>query len=263
MMGRSHLTLGALSGIAVAKVTETGMFDGAVVTLFAAFSALVPDLDADGLLTRKLTDRPLRIIRLFSGYIGVALILLSYFPETRNGQFLTAFIGLLFLGVGFVLRDHASRKWMVTLLGILLMGTAIYLYSGASALVLHRVPYEVLRSDYVWLLGFGLFIALVPHFAHRTYTHTVWALIAWGYIWFYAEASLHISGLFLAAIIGYASHLFADTLTVAGVRYFHPFPPTVKLPLIKTKKDSRREAAVVLACVVLVFFLYFDAFPLH
>ncbi|MFT9847685.1 metal-dependent hydrolase [Aneurinibacillus sp. REN35] len=262
MMGRSHLALGALAGVAVAKLTGADMISGAGIVLVATMSALVPDLDANGLLTRKLTDRPLRFVRLFSGYIGVILILLSYFPDTRNGQFLTAFIGLLFLGVGFVLRDNASRKWMVTLLGILLMGSAVYLQFGERAVTLGRIPYEVLHSHHVWLLGLGLFIAIVPHFSHRTYTHTVWALAAWAYIWLYAEASLRMEGLFLGAVAGYLSHLLADTLTISGVRYLHPFPPVVKLPLIRTKKDSRKETAVVLVSAVFVLLLCLDIFPL-
>ncbi|MBN6188764.1 metal-dependent hydrolase [Aneurinibacillus sp. BA2021] len=261
MMGRSHLALGALAGVAVAKMTEADMMGGACAVLVATVSALVPDLDADGLLTRKLTDRPLRVVRLFSGYIGVLLILLSYFPDTRNGQFLTAFIGLLFLGVGFVLRDHASRKWMVTLLGILLMGGAVYLQFGEHVVTLGRVPYEVLHSRDAWLLGLGVFVAIVPHFSHRTYTHTVWALAAWGYIWLHAEASLGMEGLFLGAVAGYLSHLIADTLTVSGVRYLHPFPPTVKLPLIRTKKDSRKETGVILLSAVFVLLLCLDVIP--
>jgi inner membrane protein len=261
MMGRSHLALGALGGVAVAKLTEADMMGGAAAVLLAAVSALIPDLDADGLLTRKLTDRPLRVIRLFSGYLGVILVLLSYFPDTRNGQFLTAFIGLLFLGVGFVLRDNASRKWMVTLIGLVIMGGAVYLQFGERALVLNRVPYEILHSDYAWLLGLGAFIGIVPHFSHRTYTHTVWALAVWGYIWFYAEASLQWKGLFLAASAGYLSHLLADTLTVAGVRYLHPFPPLVKLPLIRTKKDGRKETAVIMISAVVVLLVCLDVFP--
>jgi inner membrane protein len=260
MMGRSHLALGTLAGIAVTKGTDVSMFGGIAVVLLAAISSLTPDLDADGLLTRKLTDRPLRIIRAISGYIGVALILLSYFPDTRNGQFLIAFTGLLFLGVGFVLRDQASRKWMVTLLGILLIGGAVYLHFGAAALTLERVPYEVLDSPYAWLFGLGLFIGLSPHFPHRTYTHTIWALSVWGYIWYYAEISLHMKGLFLASISGYVSHLLADTLTVSGVRYFYPFPPLVKIPWIRTKKDSRKETAVVLASGIVVLLFCLDVF---
>jgi inner membrane protein len=262
MMGRSHLALGALAGIAVAKLTGADMMDGATAVLLSTISALVPDLDADGLLTRKLTDRPLRFLRLFSGYAGVALILLSYFPNTHNGQFLTAFIGLLFLGVGFVLQDNASRKWMVTLLGLLIIGGAVYLQFGEQALTLRRIPYEVFHSSYAWMVGLGLFIGIVPHFSHRTYSHTIWALAAWGYIWFYAEASLHIEGLFLGAVFGYTSHLLADMLTVAGVRYLHPFPPLIKLPLIRTKKDSRRETAVVLASGVLVLLVCLNVLPL-
>lgn len=262
MMGRSHLALGALTGVAVAKLTGTNMIDGAAAVMVAAVSSLVPDLDSDGLLTRKLTERPLRFIRLFSGYIGVFLILLSYFPDTRNGQFLTAFVGLMFLGVGFIFRDHASRKWMVTLLGLLIMGSAIYLQFGEKMLNLKRFPYEVLHSDYVWVLGLGVFIAIVPHFSHRTYTHTIWALSAWGYIWFYAEVSLGMQGLFLSAVYGYASHLLADTLTVAGIRYLHPFPPLIKVPLIRTKKDGRKETAVVLISSIIVLLVCFDMLSL-
>jgi inner membrane protein len=260
MMGRSHLALGIMSGVAAAKLAGVDMFTGLELTALAAISAVIPDLDSDGILTRRLTDRPLRLIRLVSGYTGVALILLSYFRHSHNMQFLTAFIGLLFLGVGFILQDNASRKWMVTLIGVLIMGAGVFQQLGEGVFALRHIPYEVLHSTSTWILVLGAFISIVPHFAHRTYSHTIWAVAAWGFVWYGAEKALHVHGLFLAGVAGYLSHLLADTLTVSGVRYLYPFPLHFKVPLIRTKKDSRKEMAVVTLSGVFVFLLCIDIF---
>lgn len=257
MMGRSHLAFGIMSGLLVARGVQAPLPEGVGITALAAASALVPDLDVDGLLMRRLTERPLIWIRRLFGYAGVILILLSYFPNTRNEQFGTALVGLLCLGVGFVLKDQAARRWMLSLMGVLLAVGSLYWRLGEHVFTLSGLTQGIQGSGR-WLIWLGLFIAVVPHFPHRTYSHTLWALAVWGAIWYEAEASLRIHGLFMAGIIGYASHLLADTLTVSGVRYLHPFPPAVRLPLIRTKKDRAREHLIVIVFGVATVLLWFS-----
>lgn len=256
-MGRSHLALGVMSGLLVARGAQAPLPEGVVLTTLAAVSALVPDLDVDGLLMRRLTERPLTWIRRLFGYAGVILILLSYFPHTRNEQFGTALVGLLCLGVGFVLKDQSARRWMLSLMGVLLAVCSLYWRLGEHMFTLSGLTQGMQESER-WLIWLGLFIAIVPHFPHRTYSHTLWALAVWGAIWYEAEASLRMEGLFMAGITGYASHLLADTLTVSGIRYLHPFPPTVRLPLIRTKKDRAREHLIVIVFGVATVLLWFS-----
>lgn len=260
-MGRSHLALGIMSGILAAKGMDAPLPEGVALTALAAVSALVPDLDVDGLLMRRLTERPLKLVRRLLGYAGVMLILLSYFPDTRNEQFGTAMIGLLCLGVGFVLQDQSARRWMVSLMGVLLAAFSLYWRLDEHVFTLGGL-FAGIQESGRWMIWLGLFIAVIPHFPHRTYSHTLWALAIWGAIWYEAEASLQLAGLFAAGTAGYASHLLADTLTVSGVRYFHPFPPAIRLPLIRTKKDRAREHLIVIVIGIATAVTWLSGFNL-
>jgi inner membrane protein len=73
-----------------------------------------------------------------------------------------------------------------------------------------------------WLIGFGLFVAWAPWLKHRGMTHTIWAVPIWGIIAWGLEKQLQVEGLAITAMLGYLSHLIADTLTPSGVKWLYP-----------------------------------------
>ncbi len=93
----------------------------------------------------------------------------------------------------------------------------------------------------------GCFVAVAPFTAHRSWTHTIWAAGLWTYIGHLANQSLGWHGVALFAGGGYVSHLLADTLTKAGVRWLLPLTDqSLKIPLIRTGFTSGNALEVAI-----------------
>jgi inner membrane protein len=106
-----------------------------------------------------------------------------------------------------------------------------------------------LYTDQLWLSLLGTFVALAPFTSHRSWTHTIWATALWTYIGHLANQHLGWHGVALYAGGGYASHLIADSLTKAGVRWFLPvWDFSFKIPLISTGSASGNVLEVAI-CV--------------
>lgn len=86
-----------------------------------------------------------------------------------------------------------------------------------------------------------------PFTSHRSWTHTIWAAGLWTYIGHLANQSLGWHGVALFAGGGYVSHLLADTLTKAGVKWLRPLSDIcLKIPLIRTGSKSGNFLEVVI-----------------
>jgi inner membrane protein len=215
MKGSTHLIIGGAIGLAAAAFYQPFTIkNAALYVAVSAFSALSADLDGQSMLIGKLgkVSRLLRELVLWSGILLMAGASYLYFTLDLFYPKFTTVVVMLFL-LGFVTKVGMIRNALVSVFGCCL------LYSG-----------WLWKMD--WLIGFGFFIAIVPWLKHRGMSHTLWALILWSAIGWGLEKHLQVEGIAFVAAAGYFSHLFADTLTPNGVKWFFPlYKKSIKLHL--------------------------------
>jgi inner membrane protein len=205
MKGSTHLIIGSAIGLAAAAYYRPFTLNNAALYLaVSAFSALSADLDGESMITSKLgkLTRLLRELVLWTGLVMTGASIYLYFKlHLSYSEFSTFAVMLLLLG--FVTKAGIIRNGLVSLFG------AVLIYTG-----------WLFKMN--WLIGFGLFIAVVPWLKHRGMSHTLWALMYWGGIGIGLEQQLQIEGIALVSVAGYFSHLLADTLTPNGVKWLFP-----------------------------------------
>ncbi|MBO0356980.1 metal-dependent hydrolase [Hymenobacter sp. BT186] len=220
MRGSSHLAIGLITGVAIGGLVAGVKFSPAGIAL-AGFSALAPDLDHPESRLSKRLGFAQNYVRWAFVLVAAGLALYTHFleppgPDRRMGFTAALAFGLL----GAAMQGGSARKLAL-------------LFTGLSTVM------AGLYTGYVWLSMVGLFVAVAPFTAHRSWTHTIWAAGLWTYIGHLANQSLGWHGVALFAGGGYASHLLADTLTKAGVKWFMPLTDTcLKIPLIRTGSPS-------------------------
>lgn len=109
---------------------------------------------------------------------------------------------------------------------------------------LNNYPYLFLSAAAATLPDLDLKLKI----KHRTWTHTlIVGLIAATLIYKFDP----VGALFFG--VGYFSHLFMDTLTVSGVKWFYPFT-NMSYRICKVKTGSRLEKLINSFIVVILFF---------
>ena len=216
MRGSSHLAIGLITGVAVAGLVPGVPFSLPGIAL-ASFSALAPDLDhPESRLSQRLGFAQ-HYVRWAFVATALGLAAYSYLRlHVGGGQRLYYLIALGFGLIGAGMQGGSARR-----LALLFTGLA----TGVAGLY----------AEQVWLSLLGAFVALAPFTHHRSWTHTAWATAFWIYIGHLADRHLGWHGVALFAGAGYASHLVADSLTKAGVKWFFPLLDyAFKIPLIRT-----------------------------
>jgi inner membrane protein len=229
MRGRTHLTLGVLTGLGAAALlphvplTITGL-------AVAGLSSLATDLDEPrGMLGQRIAVSPWRI-RSALGSLGLALVGYSYLSLKGAEQLVLTGLGLFLLMIGLFLKESNARRIALMLTGLGLFAAGVFL-------------------GYVWLDTLGLFVGVSPLFKHRTWCHSLVGAFLWTAIWYKAAADLHMDSAAWYAAAGYLSHLASDSFTKNGVMWFYPWKRAWKLPLIATgsKRGNWLEWAFCLA----------------
>ena len=228
--------MGLITGLAVAGLVPGIPFSLAGIAL-AGFSALAPDLDHP---ESRLSQR----LGFMQGYVRWAFIVVgmtlgayTYLNLPPGAEQRLSYTAALAFGLmGAALQGGSARKLALLFTGL---GTVV---AG-------------LYAEQLWLSLLGTFVALAPFTTHRSWTHTIWATILWTYIGYLANRSLGWRGVAHFAGAGYLSHLLADTLTKAGVRYLLPVSDfAFKIPLIRTgsKSGNMLEVSICLGYGLLV-----------
>ncbi|GBG09814.1 metal-dependent hydrolase [Paenibacillus agaridevorans] len=204
MTGKTHLIIGAAIGALAVVVHSPDMEDSLLYIGVAAFSALAPDLDGPSMLSSKLTklSKRIRELALWGGILYLAITAYLYF----SGQPLSpiwAGGSIAAILAGLVMKQGAIRNALVSAVGLYLI------YHG----YIHGM---------IWLIGLGVFVVWAPWLKHRGMTHTVWMLPVWLWLGWGLEEQLKAPGLGITAMLGYLSHLVADTLTPSGVKWLSP-----------------------------------------
>ncbi|MBC6991023.1 metal-dependent hydrolase [Hymenobacter sp. BT491] len=241
MRGSSHLAIGLITGVAVGGLVTGIPFSPAGIAL-AGFSALAPDLDhPESRLSQRLGFSRnyvrLAFVVAAGGLAAYTHFMLPQGPDRRMGFTAALSFGL----IGIAMQGGSARRLALAFTGILTVLAGLYF-------------------EFLWLSLLGAFVALAPFTSHRTWTHTLWAAGLWTYIGYLANQSLGWHGVAQFAGAGYVSHLIADSLTKAGVKWLMPFSETAfKIPLIRTGSTSGNVlevgictiyAALVLSLVV-------------
>lgn len=223
MRGITHLTLGLLTAVGAVALRPDLTGYSLTGVAVAGLSALAPDLDAPGSrLGRDLSFDP-KYFRYGLLVVGALLGMWAWYrldlTHTARQQALLAGIALGVLGAALA-SENVSRRVMLAFTGVLIVGVGGWLRLS-------------------WLAMLGGFVGIAPWLPHRSWTHTVWATLLWGYLCQAAAYALHDPGIFWLGTLGYLSHLVADSLTKAGVKWFFPvLGRSFGLPLLRT--GSRR-----------------------
>lgn len=245
MRGRTHLSIGLLTaaGAVALRPDLTGYSLAGVVA--AGIASLAPDLDApNSRLGRDLSFDP-KYFRL--GLLALGLLVGAWawyrldLARTVRQQVLLGAVALSVAGAAFS-SENTGRRVMLAFSGTLLLASALWL-------------------GWAWLALLGGFVGISPFLGHRTLTHTIWAAALWAYICRGAAASLHNSGIFWLGTLGYLSHLVADSLTKARVKWLAPlWSQAFGLPLLRTGSARgnaiERVLVIVLAMSVVIAWWY-------
>ncbi|NIK79653.1 inner membrane protein [Paenibacillus castaneae] len=204
MTGKTHLAIGVAVGAAASIYYPFTFQNAAFYITVAGFSALSADLDGPSMLSSKL-GKLSKLIREFTLWIGLLLagmIVYAFFMEKSLSPIYIGAAAAVFL-LGLVAKQGVIRNILVSVVGLLVM------YAGYT-------------YGMNWLIGFGLFVGWAPWLKHRGMTHTIWAVPIWGAIALGLENQIKVDGIATVAMLGYFSHLAADTLTPSGVKWLYP-----------------------------------------
>ncbi|RKQ30408.1 metal-dependent hydrolase [Oceanobacillus halophilus] len=210
MKGRTHLAIGVGIGVVASVNHSPEMLP--IILGTSAVASLAPDLDANNLLNRRITESA-KFIKESGMIIAMALITLSlmsfflkidFFPflDDQQDNLLLFVWGAVILGLS--LRSQETLKnILMSMIGLLLL-------------------YYAITNEISWLVMFSLYIGIVGWFAHRGMSHTIWALIYWWYMSQLLENNMEVEGLATVSTIAYLSHIIGDMLTKKGVKFLYP-----------------------------------------
>ncbi|KYQ87443.1 MULTISPECIES: metal-dependent hydrolase [Thermoactinomyces] len=110
-----------------------------------------------------------------------------------------------------------------------------------AALGLVMILLFFIKSLPLWVLLMGVFAAGVAYAPHRSVTHSILtcAYVTWMFYTIQPWMSVPV-------LVGYLSHLFADTLTSAGVPYLWPYKKKFSMKAfgIKVKTGGSEEKLI-------------------
>ncbi|WP_102348802.1 metal-dependent hydrolase [Bacillus sp. Marseille-P3661] len=217
MKGRTHLAVGLGIG-AIAAIGRSPETIPAIV-IISGIASLAPDLDGNNLLNKRVTKTAKKIKKfgLIVGLMFMVLSLLAFFWDSfsiLNERWFTSQNKIFVLVIGAVLAGISLRA-QETVKNILmsLFGLPL-IYYGAT----HHLW---------WLVLFALYIGVAGWFAHRGPTHTLWAVIYWGWMSYLLEVNTEIQGITLISCVSYLSHIIGDMLTKRGIKFFKPLSDRV------------------------------------
>lgn len=202
MNGTAHAAVGGAIGFITANTFQADVPVTFLLVGLGTVSALVPDLDIDGKLRGKITLSH-KVIRSIAQFIGILMMIYSFYEGSDYRQYLGMGIGLAMLAVA----SRLKQKHMLTL-------TSIGVIAGGVSL------------QETWLILFGIYNLIASFVPHRSYTHSILGVIFFGYIALKLEASLGVQGVYYTCLAGYISHLVTDSKLLPfnkrGIKLFLP-----------------------------------------
>lgn len=202
MNGTAHAAIGAAGGFMVANTLHTDPTTTVFLVGLGGISGLIPDLDIDGKLRSRITFSH-TIIRTVAQLIGIMMIFYSFYQGTSTEKYIGMGIGAFIVGIA----SSIKQKHMLTITGIGVL-------AGGFSL------------DETWIILIGIYIMIASLVAHRSYTHSIIGVVFFAIIASKLETSLGISGVYYTCLVGYISHLVADSRILPfnkrGIKLFLP-----------------------------------------
>ncbi|WP_337017645.1 metal-dependent hydrolase [Oceanobacillus massiliensis] len=202
MNGTAHVAIGAATGFIVANQFSSTPTETLVLVGLGGVSGLMPDLDVDGKLRNRITFSH-KVIQSVAQLIGLLMIIYSIYEGSAANQYSGVGIGAVML----ILSSLIKQKHMLMITGIGVVAGGIFLQEA-------------------WLILLGVFILVASYVSHRSYTHSILGVIFFGFIASKLEISLGMNGVYYACLIGYISHLIADSkllpVNKRGIKLFLP-----------------------------------------
>ncbi|WP_286315858.1 metal-dependent hydrolase [Romboutsia ilealis] len=241
MRGKTHCTIGILSAIQACILFKVPISIFNLV--LAAIFSILPDLDESNSTISNVflkQDVSKFILKIIIYIINFAIFFISL--KINNNFFLSSIITFIAITVLEAKLNHILlRKIFLSLTLILL----------SLCLLFIKVK--------IYFVIFFLMLASFPWLKHRSFSHSIFAIIIIYFLLKQIERMYNISNLTFSGTIGYASHLFlGDLFTKSGIPLFYP---------ISNKKYSLgyfrvgtffNNALEILIIVVLVSFIIFS-----
>jgi inner membrane protein len=202
MNGTAHTAIGAAGGFIAANTFHADPAVTVFLVGLGGVSGLIPDLDIDGALRGRITFSH-QVIRTVAQLIGALMIFYSLYEGSGTDKYIGVVIGAIMIGIASAIK----QKHMLTI-------TGIGVIAGGLSL------------DETWLILLGIYIIAASFVAHRSYTHSIAGVIFFSIIASKLEDSLGIDGVYYACLLGYVSHLAADSkllpMNRRGIKLFLP-----------------------------------------
>ncbi|EGQ21548.1 metal-dependent hydrolase [Mammaliicoccus sciuri] len=207
MKGTSHLVVGATVGAVAGFKAQSDPMTVLLCTAVGGASALVPDLDTNGLAANRVTLSK-QISKTVLRLLGVALLLIIVYQSISRG-FQTSDLTYGFAGLALVvLSQLITQRRLLTLTGIFVVLFGLYLHNSTGILLA------------------GSYIIIASFLPHRSYTHSVLGIVFFAFILHHLMLEWPMKGVFEAGLAGYISHIVADMkilpMNRRGVKPFAP-----------------------------------------
>lgn len=205
MRGKTHCTIGILSTIQACILFKIPISIFNIVV--AAIFSILPDLDESNSTISNVflnQDFSKLILKIFIYIINFAIFFISL--KINNNFFLSSIITLIAIMILESKLNHTLlRKILLSLILILL------------SLCLYFIKVKI------YFIIFFLMLACFPWLKHRSFSHSIFAVILIYFFLKQIEIIYNISNLPIFGTIGYASHLFlGDLFTKSGIPLFYP-----------------------------------------
>lgn len=205
MRGKTHGAVGVLASIQTSLLFKIPI--SIVGILVAAIFSLLPDLDQPNSSISKFifkNDISKYIYKIFIYFVNVLIFFISI--NINNNFYISAIVTFVaIIIIESKITHMLIRKIFLSLIFILL---AVSLY--------------FINADLYFVL-FALIFAFFPWLKHRSFSHSIFAVIIIYFLLKQIELVFNLDYLSLYGTIGYGSHIFmGDLFTKQGVPLFYP-----------------------------------------
>mgnify|MGYP001463702694 CR=1 FL=1 len=233
MMGKTHLIVS--TGITLSALHMAEQNITVSIAAVTVLSALLPDVDQQNstLAQKTIPNRFIKGLKIMSLLAGILAFIFGS----------TLFPFNIFIGAACICIAGVTNQWARKLImsGI---GIGLLVYG------------EILDP---WHNIAGALLLFIPFLPHRGLTHSIYGVVIWAGILYYASLSYH-PGIWMAGTLSYALHLLCDAFTDRGVRLLPPLGWKLKIPLMKTGRRSGEivEPLFVFATIALILISFWN-----
>ena len=206
MRGKTHCTIGILSTIQACILFKIPISIFNLV--LAAIFSILPDLDESNSTISNVflkQDASKLILKIVIYIINFAIFFISL-KINNNNFFLSSIVTFIAIMVLESKINHILLRKILLSLTLILLSLCLFFIKVK-----------------IYFVIFFLMLASFPWLKHRSFSHSIFAIIVIYFLLKQIEIIYNISNLSFFGTIGYASHLFlGDLFTKSGIPLFYP-----------------------------------------